>query len=204
MQRTGLARKPEIECKKDRENINNSSEIKYEHTAITREVYLSYPTFSFFNRPEEEFLIKNGIAENFGVDIFSIHFGGSAKTGESYHKVNKFKFGKSDLDAAIISQSLFVKYLEITCVATSNFSDLTHFDTTEAEIKMFKKYLLRGIFIPELMPSCQERLAWRKYFNNLSASHISLFDNINCWIYSSQRIFEMKFAATIKLLEGKK
>lgn len=193
-----------MKCNNYRTNIKKRLESKVAHSEIAREIYLSYPTFSFFKYPEEEFSIKNGIAEQFDVDIFSIHFGGSAKTGESYHKPNKFSFGNSDLDAAIISQSLYIKYLEITCVVTNNFSDLTHFDTTEKEIEMFRKYLLRGIFIPELMPNCDERLAWRTYFNNLSAGYINLFDNINCWIYSSQKIFEMKFAATIKLLEGRK
>jgi hypothetical protein len=193
-----------MKCDDYRANIKNRLAKKVEHSVIAREIYLSYPTFSFGDHPEKEFLIKNGIAEQFGVDIFSVHFGGSAKTGESYHKTNKFEFGKSDLDAAIISPSLFLKYLEFTCVATNNFSNLTSFDTDEREIEMFRRYLLRGILIPDLMPSCDERLAWKTYFNNLSAGNISLFDNINCWIYSTQKIFEMKFAATVKILESRK
>lgn len=168
---------------------------------IVREVYLSYPTFSFNDHPEKEFQIKDAISEKFGVDIFSVHFGGSAKTGESYHKENIFRAGRSDLDAAIISPQLFLKYLELTCEITRNFSDLTLFACKQDKIAQFRNYLQRGVFIPSLMPKCKEKSEWVTFFNNLSRGNTDIFENINCWIYSSQKTFELKFSKTIKLLD---
>jgi hypothetical protein len=191
-----------MECEFYRKRIKTNLAGKTSHNAIAREIYLSYPTFSFADSPEKEFAIRNSISKQFEVDFLSVQFGGSAKTGESYHKLSSFEFGKSDLDAAIISQHLFLKYLELTCEITDSFSDLTSFDPDAAKIAMFKKYVLRGIFIPELMPNCDVRLEWNSFFNNLSQGNLDLFDNINCWIYSSQKLFEIKFAKTIRLLEG--
>ena len=41
---------------------------------ISRRIYLTYPTFYFIGKPDREFLIKNKISKEFGVDIYSINF----------------------------------------------------------------------------------------------------------------------------------
>lgn len=187
-----------------RERINEGLQAGIPYSEIVREVYLSYPTFSFADLPKKEFLIKNAISNKFGLDIFSIHFGGSAKTGESYHKDSKFCAGKSDLDAAIISSGLFTKYLEITCEITKNFSDLTSFKIKSTQVEIFRSYLQRGVLIPEFMPQCPERTEWISFFNNLSQGNTDIFDNINCWIYSSQKLFELKFSGTIHTFKKSK
>jgi hypothetical protein len=186
-----------------KQSIQKGLSEKATHTTIARKIYLSYPTFSFSDHPEQEFSVKNEIANKFEVDIFSIHFGGSAQTGESYHKDSVFVPGKSDLDAAIISPSLFLRYLELTCEITDNFSDMTKFTGSTQDTYRFKKYLTRGIFVPELMPHSPAKIDWNSFFNNLSQGNLELFDNINCWIYSTQKIFELKFSKTIQLLEKK-
>jgi hypothetical protein len=191
-----------MECKFYRDSIQKRLARSAEYSSIAREIYLSYPTFSFADHPEKEFIIRDEISRFCHVDFFSIHFGGSAKTGESYHKENFFEFGRSDLDAAIINSGLFLRYLETTLEVTDNFTDLTGFsDATDAE--KIKKYISNGIFVPEFMPNCQERTEWISFFNNLSDGNLDLFDNINGWIYSTQRIFELKFAKTILLLDKK-
>ncbi|MHA6881556.1 hypothetical protein [Ralstonia pseudosolanacearum] len=167
---------------------------------IARRLYLSYPTFAFSECPEREFNLKNRISEQYKVDIFSVHFGGSGKTGESYHKSSEFSPGKSDLDAAIISPSLFLGYLEIASETTEEFRDRTRFPNID-EYKRFVGYLQRGIFVPELMPTCKEKIEWTAFFNNISADYTDLFDNINCWIYSTQKVFEMKFSRTVSLIK---
>ncbi|MGN5353259.1 hypothetical protein ACQ4P5_14435 [Ralstonia sp. L16] len=167
---------------------------------IARRLYLSYPTFAFSECPEREFNLKNLISEQYKVDIFSIHFCGSGKTGESYHKNSEFTPGKSDLDAAIISPSLFLGYLETASEATEEFKDRTRFSSIE-EYKRFVGYLQRGILVPSLMPTCKEKIEWLAFFNNISAGYTDLFDNINCWIYSTQKVFEMKFSRTVSLIK---
>jgi hypothetical protein len=191
-----------MECKFYRERIQRALAQSAAYPTIAREIYLSYPTFSFADHPEKEFVIRNEIARFCNVDFFSIQFGGSAKTGESYHKDNFFEFGRSDLDAAIINPGLFVRYLETTLEVTENFADLTGFADPE-HAERIRKNLSNGILVPEFMPNCRERTDWLSFFNNLSEGNLDLFDNINGWIYSSQRIFELKFAKTIHLLDKK-
>lgn len=171
------------------------------HSEIARRIYLSYPTFSFEGKPDREFDIKNLISTKFDVDLFSIHFAGSGKTGESYHKKSIFQPGNSDLDAAIISHSLFLKFLEETITVTNGFKDQTTFTGTNEDYELFKKRLCHGIFIPELMPTCTLKSEWMVFFENLSHGNEDLFRDINCWIYSSQKIYEWKFSSTIRLLE---
>ncbi|MCM2549654.1 hypothetical protein [Burkholderia glumae] len=170
-------------------------------TKVARRIYLSYPTFAFRDHPDREFDLKDSIASKFGIDIFSIHFAGSGKTGESYHKTSTFIPGKSDLDTSIISAKLFLKYLEIAAEVTDQFTDRTKFKDHD-EFRQFTGYLKKGILIPERMPICQEKLDWTQFFNNLSQNYIDLFDNVNCWIYSTQKIFELKFSKTIELIRA--
>lgn len=191
-----------MECKFYRDSIHKRLARSAEYRTIAREIYLSYPTFSFVDQPEKEFIIRDEISRFCNVEFFSIHFGGSAKTGESYHKENFFEFGRSDLDAAVINPGLFLSYLEVTLEVTDNFSDLTGFsDITHADT--IRKYITNGIIVPEYMPTCPQRTEWLSFFNNLSRGNLDLFDNINGWIYSTQKTFEMKFAKTILLLDGK-
>ena len=170
---------------------------------IARRIYLSYPTYSFEGKPDREFDIKNRISQKYGVDIFSIHFGGSGKTGESYHKENEFRPGSSDLDAAIINNSLFQSYLEESVTVTNGFKDLTTYDGRTDDFEKFQQRLCRGIVVPEYMPSCSHRTEWITFFENLSYGNSDLFKDINCWIYSSKKIYEWKFSSTIRLLRGK-
>ena len=171
------------------------------YSEIARRIYLSYPTFSFDGKPDREFDIKNRISTKFNVDIFSIHFAGSGKTGESYHKENKFRAGDSDLDAAIISHRLYLQYLEESIAATDGFRDLSAYNGLTDDYKKFQQKLCCGILMPEFMPSCRLKSEWLKFFDNLSYGNTDLFRDINCWIYSSQKIYEWKFSSTIRVLE---
>lgn len=192
-----------MECNFYRDRIQQALGQSSAYATIAREIYLSYPTFCFAHHPEKEFVIRDEISQFCQVDFFAVQFGGSAKTGESYHKDSLFEYGRSDLDAAIISPSLFLRYLETTLEVTDNFSDLTAFSDPE-HAEEIRRQLSRGVFTPEYMPSCQERIEWLSFFNNLSAGNLDLFDNINGRIYCTQRVFELKFAKTILLLDEKR
>ena len=167
---------------------------------VARQIYLSYPTYSFSGKPDREFSIKNAISTEFRVAISDIHFGGSGKTGESYHKKNQFIPGHSDLDAAIINNRLYLEFLEQVVVITDGFKDLTGYDKRVDELDMFLRRLQQGILIPEYMPLCAIRARWQQFFEALSAGNTDLFKDINCWIYSTQMVYEWKVSRTINLL----
>lgn len=170
---------------------------------VARRIYLSYPTYSFAKKPDREFDIKNTISTEYNVSISDIHFGGSGKTGESYHKPNTFTPGISDLDAAIINPRLYFEFLQEVVVITNGFKDLTGYNKRNDEAETFLRRLQHGILIPEYMPTCQKRTQWLKFFENLSAGNSDLFKDINCWIYSTQMIYEWKFSSTINLFISK-
>ena len=180
--------------------IKNALEAGQPLTSVARRIYLCYPTFSFLNMPDREFDIKNSIANEHHVAISDIHFGGSGKTGESYHKEKSFEPGTSDLDAAIVNARLFLTFLEDAVATTEGFKDFTSYDKRVDDVEEFTLRLQRGILIPALMPSCQRRTKWLSYFENLSRGNTDLCKDINCWIYCSPGIYEWKFAQTIKLL----
>jgi len=150
--------------------------------------------------PEREYQIKNAISSKFEVDIFSVHFGGSGKTGESYHKVSNFRQGESDLDAAIISGALFIRFLEESLRVTDRFKDLTAYAGRIDDVRSFKQRLCLGILIPNEMPDCSLRSEWIDFFENISYGNSDLFKDVNCWIYSSQVAYELKFSNTVKIL----
>lgn len=185
-----------------RKTIESDLRAGHSSQAGARKIYLCYPTFSFVGRPDREFLIKDKIAQEFNIDIFSVHFGGSGKTGESYHKINQFKLGESDLDAGVISSRLFNEHLEEALDVTNGFYDLTSYGDRADDLKEFKARLVRGILIPEKMPECPGRNRWIEFFENLSFGNQDLFKDISCWVYLSQKTYEMKFSKTIDLLRG--
>lgn len=158
---------------------------------IVRKIYLGYPTDVFKGREDIEFEIINEISGFFKVPYNSIQVAGSAKTGYSYHKERNFVEKESDLDIAIISQDLFLKYSEIVFGITKGFSNLSSF-SKQKDFRDYKEYIAKGIFRPDLMPFGPEKKEWFKFFNGLSRKHFEIFKNINAGIYISQTFFEFK------------
>lgn len=170
---------------------------KLEPREIVRQIYISFPTYAFEDNRELEFEILNEISNFFRIPFHVIQVVGSAKTGTSYFKNREFIIGESDLDIAIISPELYLRYMEITFVHTKGFVDLQGFynkpgKSNVAQLRNFKNNLSKGMFRPDLMPDCEEKTAWWEFFEKLSNKHYKLFKNINAGIYMSQSFFEFK------------
>lgn len=169
---------------------------------IGRKIFITYPTFAFTEMLEAEFDILNSISDYFQIPITSIQVVGSSKTGYSYHKSTIFVKGTSDLDIAIIDPGLYQKYCEIVAQVTKGFADLSKFKRTSDvnNYLSYCKYLAKGIFRPDLMPTCEAKKNWFNFFNKLSNNYVDDFSDINAGIYFSQKFFEQKQAETIDFI----
>jgi len=167
---------------------------------IARKIYLSFPTQVFIGKEELEFELISSICNQFKIPFCSVQVAGSAKSGYSYYKKKEFKLGESDLDIAIVDENLFIQYCEIILRETKGFKDLSKFGRTKDGVDKFdlyKQYITRGIFRPDLMPLCDANKKWFNFFNKLSEKYFDLFSDINAGIYLSQKFFEYKQADNI-------
>lgn len=173
---------------------------------IARKIYLSYPTKAFIGNEESEFQILNEISRFFDIPITSVQIAGSAKTGRSFYQQTDFIAGISDLDVAIIEPRLFLKYSEIVFRESKGYSNQSIFPLKNGKrlYSEYGRYLMRGIFRPDLMPTGPERAKIRDFFGKLSVRHSMLFCNINAAIYQSEFFFECKQRSAIKNYFDKK
>ncbi len=139
------------------------------------------------------FKIFSSVAKKFDVPFKSIYVSGSAQTGHSLYKNTDFTERDSDLDLAIVDSGLFTRYMEASFSVTDGYRDLTKFRRT-AKINdafgFFQKNLAQGWFRPDLMPDCELRRDWFKYFSGLTQAHFESFKDVNCGIYLSPVFFE--------------
>ncbi len=174
--------------------IKKSLERKDKPLEIARKIYLSYNTEIFKDNQEDEFYIKNEISKEFDIPFASIEIVGSSKTGLSFIKDKKFVPGESDLDIAIISLPLFIKFNEIAHKETKGYSDLSKFIFFKGNRtdRQFIQGMSMGFINPYYMPKCEFRNRWLAFFNKLSNNYIGLFKNINGGVYASEYFFECK------------
>ena len=170
------------------------------YNEIVRKVFLTYPTKAFVGNEEQQYDILNHVADYFRVPITCIQVAGSAKLGHSIHKKTPFIPGQSDLDLAIIDCQLFAWHLEVGLKLSKGYSDGTSFpvrdgSSTQSE---YLRYLARGIFRLDLMPTGPQRADWNNFFGRLSAKHATLFKSISAAVYLSQGCFESKQRSAIK------
>ena len=186
------------------DGIQKGLEDNIKDSAIARKIYISYPTDVFKDKLEIEFDILNKISEYFDVPFSCIQIAGSAKTGYSYHKQSKFIPGQSDLDIAIINESLFIKYMQISYRTTNKYSDLSKFHSKKEGVSGQElytaslKYIAKGYFRPDLMPLCTEKSKWFEFFSKLSDKYFEVFKTINAGIYCNQHFYESKQSENIK------
>ncbi|WP_313184182.1 hypothetical protein [Sphingobacterium siyangense] len=178
------------------ESIDKGLREKKPHNEIIRKVYLTYPTNAFIGNEEQQYEILDEISQYFDIPINHIQVCGSSKVGRSFHKKSSFQPKVSDLDIAIIDPILFIKYCEIVYKTTNGFQDYSKFK--RGDFPSYTEYVSKGIFRPDLMPTCSDRVAWFKFFNTLSLKHDNYFKSINAGIYQSQAFFEYKQIKNIK------
>lgn len=183
--------------------IDRDIESKVPHEETVRKVYLSYPTFAFQDKDDLKYEIFNEISKFFGVPFTSIQITGSGQIGRSLHKKRDFQEKTSDLDVAIINSSLFIQYMEIVSNETNGYRDVSKFpidiDNGGTVKQQYLAYLGKGIFRPDLMPSCKKRADIRSFFGRLSTKHSNIFKSINAGIYLSECFFEKKQRTAIEV-----
>jgi hypothetical protein len=167
---------------------------------IARKVFLTYPTKAFVGEEDRQFEVLNEIAKFFDVPITAVHAAGSAKTGRSFHQKKDFEPGVSDLDVAIIDGRLYCRYVELVFSVTKGYSNQTSFPIVKGKssFEEYIRYLARGIFRPDLMPTGPFRAEWNNFFGKLSSKHTVLFASINAAIYLSEAFFESKQRSAIR------
>ncbi|HEY6022184.1 MAG TPA: hypothetical protein VIY48_20650 [Candidatus Paceibacterota bacterium] len=153
-------------------------------------LFLCYQSAAFLDRQDLRYEISKKIAGQFHVSISSIRFCGSAHIGSSPHKNTPFVEGTSDLDVAIINESLFETYLMHAMNNSRGLQDLSCFPVKDgySTRDSFCQYAARGIFRPDIMPNCPQRTSWMTFFSKLSRDY-SMFSDINAGLYLSERLF---------------
>lgn len=181
------------------EAIDKSLKELCSHIEIVRKVYLTYPTKALIDKEEKQFEILNEISQFFEIPINHIQVCGSSKVGRSFHKKSVFTPKDSDLDIAIIDPNLFLKYSELVFKVTDGLVNKSKFGRSDGNQRFnsYIEYISKGIFRPDIMPSCRERADWFYFFNKLSQKHNDYFKSINAGIYQSQTFFEYKQVANI-------
>ena len=182
------------------EAINAGIAAKTPYAEIVRKVFLTYPTKAFVGSEDQQYAILNEISDHFDVPINSVQITGSAKLGWSLHKKADFRPGESDLDVAIIDSRLFVKHMEMVLRKSKGYPDRSAFPLRDRQSTQeeYIRYLAKGIFRPDLMPTGPERAIWQDFFGRLSRVHANLFRSISAAIYISQACFEAKQRSAIR------
>ncbi|WP_428380001.1 hypothetical protein [Nevskia ramosa] len=182
------------------EAIDAGVAAKRPYNEVARKVFLTYPTRVFVGHEERQYEILNDVAQHFSVPITSVQVAGSAKLGYSIHKKTEFSVGQSDLDLSIIDAQLFARYLAIGLNISKGYTDGSSFPIRDKQSTQneYLRYLTKGIFRPDLMPTGQQRADWNNFFGRLSSRHSELFKSISAAVYLSQPCFESKQRSAIK------
>lgn len=186
--------------------IKTGIENKESDIVIARKLFLSYSTEVFKDNEDEEFYIKNRISTHLNIPFSTVEIVGSSKTGLSLIHCKKFEPKISDLDIAIISLPLFIKFSESAHELAKGYSDLTVFPLYKNHntATQFKAGISNNGFInPFFMPDCKLKNDWLDFFNKLSNDYFHLFKSINAGIYASEYFFESKQAKCIENYHGK-
>lgn len=168
---------------------------------IARRIYFLSPTAAFEKDPDRELQIYLKVSEFFDIPFNSIQIVGSAKTGTSLVKNTPFSAENSDIDIAVVDQSLFMYYVERAFNISEGYVRNDLFPKNKADGKptttYFKDCLAKGIFRPDLMPHCPERAEWMSFFSKLSSRHQEFCNGMSAAIYASSIFFEWKQKITI-------
>jgi hypothetical protein len=171
------------------------------YNEIVRKVFLTYPTKVFVGHEDLQYQILNTVAEHFQIPITSVQVAGSAKIGYSVHKKRDFTPGHSDLDLALIDTHLFSYFLSQGMSLSKGYTDGSSFLVRDGVSTQdeYLRYLTKGIFRPDLMPTGILRADWTNFFGRLSAKHSKFFKSISAVVYLSQSCFESKQRSAISM-----
>ena len=140
---------------------------------------------------EQQASLRRRISDHLDISVRDVILVGSAKLGFTLrNKPNRPRlshFGdESDIDVAVISGSLFIKYWEATFAYWSEKSDW-------AKAAKFRKYLFRGWLRPDMLPTDADfalSKEWFEFFRKLQATGEFGGYKIAAGIYLNERFWE--------------
>ena len=163
---------------------------------IARRIYFLSSTVAFEKEPDRELQVYLNVSNFFDIPFNSIQIVGSAKTGVSLIKNTPFTAEGSDIDIAVVDQSLFMHYVERAFTISEGYVRNELFPISKVDGKpttsYFKECLAKGIFRPDLMPYCPERAKWLNFFGKLSSDHREFCSGMSAALYASSVFFEWK------------
>lgn len=186
--------------------IESAARAGYDSLAITRRVFFLFPTHAFREASGRQFDLYQEVADFFGVPFNSIHIVGSAKTGHSLFRGTPFDPETSDVDIALIDSAAFLRYVELAFLKSNGWRSRASFPLKggNSTYQDFQHYLRRGIFRPDLMPTCRERGDWLSFFGTLSTKYRDVCNGISASIYVSAIFFEWKQKTAVELFLANK
>lgn len=137
--------------------------------------------------------LTQDLCDTLQLDVLTVRPIGSAVLGVSLKKDTVFQPGVSDLDLAVISQSLYNAFLRSAHEATSGFSDETLFDDPEVPTRFYAG-LKDGLIDLELMPSCARKDEWKACLREIGNRYARHFGKITIIIYSDYYFLEQRIA----------
>ncbi|MQW64875.1 hypothetical protein GHK33_20210 [Sinorhizobium meliloti] len=150
-----------------------------------------YSTVSPVLTNDQQAALRRSISNRFEVSVPNIIMVGSAKLGFTLRAkptrppLSHFS-DNSDIDVAIVSQTLFVSYWE---AAFSYWLEKKDW----AKAAKFKEYLFRGWVRPDLLPADRDfalSTEWFEYFRSLQASGLYGGYKIAAGIYLNEHFWE--------------
>lgn len=174
--------------------IESAARAGYNSLSIARRVFFLFPTHAFSGAIERQFDLYQEVAAFFNVPFNSIHIVGSARTGVSLVHGTPFDSQNSDIDIALVDPTAYLKYTELAFVKSEGWRNRAAFPTKQGigTRDDFLSYLTRGMFRPDLMPTCKERGDWLSFFGRLSRKYADVCNGISACIYASAMFFEWK------------
>lgn len=147
--------------------------------------------------PNQYLDLRNEISDKFSIHPTEIFMVGSGKLGFSIAPDKRYRaFGdESDIDIAIVSNTLFLKYWKAAYLNQKNPGNAweTAWD--------FKKYLFKGWIRPDMFPNCEEANEWWEFFRILTSSGKYGKYHIKAGLYKNWFFFEQYYKSTIENLK---
>lgn len=175
-----------IECNLERFQLDLASE---DNTTLVDRYY--YSTTGPILSNEQQASLRRRVSDQLEVSIRDVILVGSAKLGFTLRnkpsRPRLSHFGdSSDIDVAIISGPLFIKYWEAAFAHWSDKGDWFKADK-------FRKYLFRGWLRPDMLPTEPEftlSKEWFEFFRGLQATGEFGGYKIAAGIYLNERFWE--------------
>lgn len=163
---------------------------------FSRKYILHGIPYIFRDREDEYFEFRNRISKHFKIDYYQVNIVGSAKLGFSFRKGTEFSY-ESDIDVAVVNETLFDKYLKYIREFQYNLDRSTErMDTNEYKrYNRFLRYIAKGWMRPDLLPNqigdTDIKAEWFDFFNGISYDKSEVGNyKVNAGVYKSYDYLE--------------